>query len=231
MNSSGGCLIKWFKHYTNAHRGLSLQSILNEFGHIGTSCYWILVELCADKLDKNEIIEDKNKEISFIFDTKYLVSLLRLKQSTVGRLLVGYRSRDLLAGSCDDNQTIIKMPKLLEILNRDSKYARTRRAHDAPKRKNKNKEEDREAITADSYFFSSKISEQSWTAWKILYNDASYIETEIKAACVWLVTNSHKRPKKDFDRFFNSWLSRGWESYRIKLPSKNKSSAGGAGVF
>ena len=48
------------------------------------------------------------------------------------------------------------------------------------------------------------------------------LETELKKARAWLVINPHKAPKKNFERFLNSWFSRAFDQYRKTLAS-NKS--------
>lgn len=46
-----------------------------------------------------------------------------------------------------------------------------------------------------------------------------FVEEELKKARSWILSNEHKAPKSAWGRFFNSWLSRGWDNYRKTLKS------------
>lgn len=74
-------------------------------------------------------------------------------------------------------------------------------------------------------WFLKAINEETETKLINLYGDAQWIENEIAKADTWLSINSNKSPKSDrgFARFIYTWLKRGWETHRTKLPSsKNK---------
>lgn len=63
-----------------------------------------------------------------------------------------------------------------------------------------------------------KIKKELCNIWAETY-DKEYIESELKKAKAWLITNSHKAPKSNLGRFLNSWLMRSWEKYRTTLKS------------
>lgn len=130
--------MKFFKHFTDAHRGTSIQSIINRLGMEGLGRYWILVEICAEKLEKEMAEEYTEAHCIFRFDQRYLRDTLRLHQlSKVSMFLACIADVGLMSFSCVDHVVVISMPKLLECLDRDTKRARTVRATAAPKIKKK----------------------------------------------------------------------------------------------
>lgn len=61
-------------------------------------------------------------------------------------------------------------------------------------------------------------------AWLDAYPSIDWIVHEAKKANAWMISNPKKRPK-DFQKFFNNWLSKGFESYRKSVPSATKTYA------
>lgn len=55
-------------------------------------------------------------------------------------------------------------------------------------------------------------------SWSATY-PKEFLEIELKKARNWLLSNTHKSPKKDLVRFLNNWFSSGWEQYRKTLKS------------
>lgn len=46
-----------------------------------------------------------------------------------------------------------------------------------------------------------------------------FLTEEMKKARNWVLANTHKAPKSNWGRFFNSWFSRAWDQYRKTLAS------------
>ena len=44
--------MKFFKHFTDAHRGKSLNQLRDRLGWAALAKYWTFVEICAEKLEK-----------------------------------------------------------------------------------------------------------------------------------------------------------------------------------
>jgi len=137
--------MKFFKHFTDSHRGQSLRILKNQFGFEGIGRYWTLVELCAEKLEKLPEEEFSEAHCHFEFEKSYVMGALGYPNLTLCR-----RYLDAIAtlGLCsiDENETLYRcsMPKLLESLDRDTRRARKVRGPSAPKIKNKDKEEDKD---------------------------------------------------------------------------------------
>lgn len=130
---------KYFKHYVDAHEGFSLQTLMDEFRHAGPSVYWIIVEMCTAKFwelaANNPDKSFREIEPKFRFHKRLLIQKTRLRFDVLWRLLVRSGDLSLLAVTADGNQIEITMPKILEILDRDSKRARKPRVERAPKTK------------------------------------------------------------------------------------------------
>jgi len=132
--------LKFFKHFTDSHRGKSMLAVKRKLGTKGIGAYWILVELCAEKLDKGAAELFDESHCSFEFDTEYLRDTLQTHQlKNLEMYLRCYGDVGLMSHQSIDDVTTIYMPKLLECLDRDSKRARTQRDHSAPKIKSKRK--------------------------------------------------------------------------------------------
>lgn len=146
--------MKFFKHFTDAHRGQSLQLLKRKRGFEAIGRYWALVEMCAEKLEKRADEEFTAEHCVFVFDKSLLMQSLGYHNHTT---TLRYLDDLAVIGLCsvrDDGETYVcSMPKLLECLDRDTKRARTERAMPAPKIKNKDKDKeldkDKEYIKAD----------------------------------------------------------------------------------
>lgn len=137
--------MKFIKHFTDAHRGKSMRLLLKKFGPAGIGRYWILVELCAEKMTKGKDEEFTEKHCVFEFERSYLSTSLgfgNLHQCSTYLAAMA----DLGLCSVEESADLCRcsMPKLLECLDRDTKRARKERGQAAPKNKNKNKKKDKE---------------------------------------------------------------------------------------
>jgi len=112
----------WFKHYTDNHRGRSMQFLFDEMGHTGIACWYILMEMCAEKLEKSLSKED----CVFEFHERILRDNLRLSRTNVRRMLDLCATFAMLSYETDGTFVKIKMPKLAELLHPDLKRARQR---------------------------------------------------------------------------------------------------------
>lgn len=139
--------MKFFKHFTDANRGKSMQQLLRsknkELGMKAIGIYWTIVEMCAEKMTKEKDQEYTDSHCNFEFNTSYIRDTLALhRTATLSMYLRWFGDVGLMSSQCTDDVTSIYMPKLLECLDRDTKRARTERAPSAPKRKKKEKEKE-----------------------------------------------------------------------------------------
>lgn len=132
--------MNYFKHFVDAHRGISLQTLFDKFGHAGPYCYWILVELCMEKLTKDRDEEFTDAHCHFRFTARTLKNAFRVNRAKVESMLNHFSTLALLSLEVDDQEFKIHMPKLLEYLDRDSKRTRPRRGLARIKIEDKDKE-------------------------------------------------------------------------------------------
>jgi hypothetical protein len=126
------------------HRGRSITALMDELGHTGL-CFFLIQEMCAEKLEKRGNEKLTEEDCVFSFHRKVIQQLLRLRPVGIDRLLVSCSSAGLLQYVATEDEIIIKMPILLNLLDRDSRRARSTRVRDAQRaRLDKEEEEERE---------------------------------------------------------------------------------------
>lgn len=57
--------MKWFRHETDAHQNLKLQSVIEKFGLVGIGYYWCCVELVGKEGEKFKIPQKKDWKTYF----------------------------------------------------------------------------------------------------------------------------------------------------------------------
>lgn len=118
--------MRYFKHVVDAHRGNSMNTLFDEFGHLGPSCYWILLEMCADKWWNDAAANQKVLAGEFAFHLRVMQQTMRTSRGKVEAWLTLGATLDLFSFSIVDNKVTILMPKLLELLDPHTKYNRKR---------------------------------------------------------------------------------------------------------
>jgi hypothetical protein len=136
--------MKFFKHFCDAHQGRSMTALMNEFGLEGYAAYFILIEMCAEKLEKPENGELTADHCNFIFNERVVREKLRMRSTKVELFLNYCSSLDLLLFTKVKDEFNFSIPNLLKYLDRDSKRARSVRALSAPKIKIEDKDKDKE---------------------------------------------------------------------------------------
>lgn len=142
--------MKYFRHFTDAHVGTSIQTLMNKFGHTGL-VYWIIVEMCAEKLTYNRQNGVTEGDCKFVFHERIFRERCRLSGTNVARMLDQCATLGLLSWTKVDSELHIEMPKLLEYLDKDQRRARTSVTSGAQKRaeeEEKEKEEEDYAAAA-----------------------------------------------------------------------------------
>lgn len=125
--------MNFFKHFTDAHDGRSMTSLMEEFGLEGYAAYFILMEICAKKLEKKEDCELAMNDCRFAFHERKVREKLRMRSTKVELFLNYCSTLDLLLFTKVDDEFHFYIPKLLEFMDRDSKRARHKRGDSAPK--------------------------------------------------------------------------------------------------
>lgn len=219
--------MKFFKHFTDAHRGRSLQSLKSRLGMDGIGRYWILVEICAEKMTKSKEEEYTEKHCRFTFDRRYLRDTLATHQiSGVEKFLRCLTDVELMSYTSSDDVIEIYMPKLLESLDRDVSRARTVRAVAAPKKKRKIKREEEEVIVTTPIELVNAIGENGIRNLLEIFPQ-ELVDYELPFMTIWLKANG---PKKDYTSFAANWLKKAMND-RAESASKQKTVAKTMGII
>lgn len=119
--------MRWFKHFIDQNRSSAIAYIKRELGMAGIGCYWQLIEVCAERMEKRRDENYCEQHCSFSFDVSQLANILGCKPKRVEIILSVFQERSQLQFSRDKFIVKIEMPKLLEFLDRDTDRARPRR--------------------------------------------------------------------------------------------------------
>ena len=119
--------MRWFKHFSDNHRGQTVQTLMNEYGHSGPAAYYFIMEMCAEK------VETKSECSDFVFTFKrpYFDNILRMKRKSTDNILRTLSEAGVLKSEANENEVRIEMPILLNLLDRDLKKPRLVRASNA----------------------------------------------------------------------------------------------------
>lgn len=124
--------MRWFKHFSDNHRGKSVQYLLDELGYFGPFFKDTLLEMCAEKLEQKSDRELTADDCTFTFHRRVVESATRAKRSTVVRALVGGQSANFWSFTEEGEYFKISAPILVDLLEYDQKKSRPRRAQIAP---------------------------------------------------------------------------------------------------
>lgn len=106
--------MKWFKHYTNAHKGGVLQDLYCEFGiNAGHGLYFRLIEFLADKWDGKS-------EPKFRFYTEILRNFLGFSPKKFKNFAEILKTSEEISFEIKGKFCEISFPKLLEIRHKDA---------------------------------------------------------------------------------------------------------------
>jgi hypothetical protein len=226
--------VRWFKHFTDNHRGRTVQRLMDEMGPAGALAYYFILEICAEKLEKIPGQALSEAHCVFVFNRKVIQSVTRMKRVSIDNVGRIGSECSVWQWESSGNEIIIKLPILLNLLDRDLKSPRTRRALDAQKPRPDTDEhtdadvnttyssgEPKKAFvfpeTADQLleFFTQRRKEL-----EKLYPIPGFIEREAIRAILWLENNPQRKPKnaRGIKGFFSRWLGRGWEQARKTIP-------------
>lgn len=123
--------MRWFKHYTDNHKGKSIQFLFDSFGYFGVAGYYILLEMCAEKLEQKSDESLTEVDLLFSFHQRIVRQNLRTSLTNLRRLLDQCQTLGLLKFEISSDLIEIKMPILLNLLDSDQKKPRLNRVTSA----------------------------------------------------------------------------------------------------
>ena len=119
--------MRWFKHFSDNHRGRSMQFLFDEMGHTGLACWHILMEICAEKLDPKPDKTLEHSDCLFEFHQRIVRQNLRVSQAKLEVFLGVCQGFGLLSFEITGGLVKLSLPILLDLLEYDQKRAGTRR--------------------------------------------------------------------------------------------------------
>ena len=192
--------MRWFKHFTDNHRGRSMQALMDELGHLGPCSYYFLVEMCAEKLEQKSDRNLEEADCLFCFHQRIVRQNLRISPVNLRRLLDICQTFGLFSFEIDGSSLKISMPILLDLFEYDQKKSRQRRAKIAPEsRLEKNREE-------KSRVEKEKSKRESKTPTPI--SDDFQISDSVKA---WATKNGHTQLEKHLESFINKCKAKNYK--------------------
>ncbi len=233
--------MRWFKHFTDNHRGRSIQTLIDRMGHAGLA-YYLLLEACAEKLDKRPDRDLDETDCVFNFHPAVLRNILRMKSGSARQILGISQELGLFNFSESDNEVRIEMPMLLDLLDYDHKKTRERRVCVAPENRLENNriynriyispelKKSARSTSKETFSFSSTseiketIPKVFFENWQKLY-DETYLNREMVEMINWLLANpkKNKRTIQGWTQFMSNWFKRSWSQYQSGIPTNKVS--------
>lgn len=221
--------MKWFKHFSDNHRGQSVQNLLDELGHTGL-CYYILMEMCAEKLDKSREETLTESDCLFSFHGRVVRQTLRISPTTLRRLLDVCATNGLLSFEFAGSSIKISMPILLNLLERNTKKARKTRTESAQKTHlEREVEEEREREVERESSKSTKstpkekhnteLNKKVWQAYSDAYSQRYKVEPTRNATVNAQISQLAKRLGEDAIEIIKFYLTHNDGFYLSKTHS------------
>jgi len=118
-------MMKWFKHYNNASKKKIINELENELGvHVGYALYFKFIEYCHS-------IWNVEKDPEFSISHKKLQNFLEISPKKYQSFVQILSKFHQIVNKKHSKLFHFTFPKLLEIMDRDQKYAREKRVQNA----------------------------------------------------------------------------------------------------
>jgi hypothetical protein len=152
--------MSYIKQAVNEHRGDVVQRLMDMVGHKGGLSLYFLREMCMEQLVE-KMSADKYFELtpeSCVFHVRIVRQTLRVSAAKLTEILRICDEFGELTFQINGNSLTVLMPKLLKIMDRDSKRARKARAEDATDARLEEEKELDKDLEEEGANSSSKIS-------------------------------------------------------------------------
>jgi hypothetical protein len=190
--------MKWFKHETNAHSNLKLQTIIDAFGLEGYGYYWACVELVGLQGEDYCIKNDKNWQI-------YLKKQLNISIDKQKEFLTDFANKNLIDGK-SLKKGYLSIPKLAE---RCDEYTEKIRRRSVQGRDNVPLEENRrDKKRIEETALPDWLNKKAWEAWVSYRKEIkkTLTPTSIKLQLKMLSDN-----QKDHVQIIKNSITNGWK--------------------
>lgn len=120
--------MRWFKHFSDNYRGRSINYLHKKMGHTGIACYYLLLEICTEKMEKDQEQSLDKGDCVLVLDANFVRTSLKTSANRVLTLLGHCQDFGLIEFRIFESDIEIKIPMLWDLLDYDSKRSRARRA-------------------------------------------------------------------------------------------------------
>lgn len=134
--------MNFFKHFTHGHSSPAMVSLMNEWGVEGYGAYFILMEMCVDKITKGRDERLTTEHCRVRFHERQLREKLRMRATKVELFLNSCSTLVLLEFVRVEDEFHFYLPNVVKFLDRQSTRARPERVQDVPKEKEIEKEKE-----------------------------------------------------------------------------------------
>ena len=118
--------MRWFKHYSDNYRGRSVGRFYKEFGHSGISMYYLLTEICTEKMESLPNRGLEQTDFIFSFDLTFVRSVLRSNLTKIESFLSLGSTLNLWDFKIVEQELNLKYPILLDLFDSDLMLSRSR---------------------------------------------------------------------------------------------------------
>jgi len=157
--------MRWFKHDSTAIKDEKIQLLMSNYGVVGYAIFFILCELCSEKIDSQLI---PSIEISW----PYIEQLTHSKRSTIRRVLDGCAAAGLLLDNSDDKLLICSIPNLLKRL--DNWTSRSVVTTEQLRNRIRSKKKEEEVRTNGASHFKNKDQKKCHDCERLFPNDVLF---------------------------------------------------------
>ena len=119
--------MEWFKHFVKAHDSDSMVALMNAQGIEAYARYFILIELCAKKLEKEKHESITEVHCRFSLHETTVRQRLRIGRAKLAPFLDHCQTLGLLQWELIGQEFSFYIPKLLEFMDREFKRSRRKR--------------------------------------------------------------------------------------------------------
>lgn len=137
--------MKWFKHESSACKDEVVRKLIDSHGIEAYGIYMILLELCAEKIDRS-----LNPSVSCGWS--FIEYLTRSRRSTVRRVIATCASLGLLVDQSSDSEMVCSIPNLLKRLDNWTKDLEVASKKLPLEQEEEEEQEEEQDILCDSSF-------------------------------------------------------------------------------
>lgn len=193
-----------------------MMILFDEFEHAGPNCYWMMLGLCAAKLEKPRDAVLTESDCVFRFHERILREKFRLTGAKVLAWLNQCEALGLLSFQKHGPIFEISMPKLLEIADRDAKRSRPVRAADAPTTEEKEEKEQQQGlVVASSDQLIKNLPDEAHARLRAKFPDPKFVVQQAKKCFDYYAKKPADKPAtfESWERAIASFCTRNWPDH------------------